>query len=104
MSVNRRAVVWFDEAVEDLETGKKLFEASRYAHACFHAQQAAEKALEALIVARLHRIEHSHDLVELYEHVSSFVKLECADKLPALSAFYTQARYPNAGLLRRLRR
>ena len=70
-----------------METAKKLFEARRYAHACFHAQQAAEKAL---IVARLHRIEHSHDLVELYEYVHEFIKLERADKLPVLSAFYTQ--------------
>lgn len=73
-----------------METAKKLFEARRYAHACFHAQQAAEKALKALIVARLHRIEHSHDLVELYEYVREFIKLERADKLPVLSAFYTQ--------------
>jgi len=34
------------EASEDLETARSLFKLRRYAHACFHAQQAAEKALK----------------------------------------------------------
>lgn len=38
---------WFGTANGDLTTAKILFSNKRYAHACFHAQQAGEKAVKS---------------------------------------------------------
>ena len=93
---------WLGEAREELETARHLLNLKRYAHSCFHSQQAAEKALKALII-QLRRVVHrSHDLVELYGVVREDLRLEgeVEGRLPELSAYYTQSRYPNAGLRR----
>ena len=96
------ALDWLYEASEDLETARSLFKLRRYAHACFHAQQAAEKALKAAILVLLRRLERQHDLVELYTMVKEGFHLprEVEELMVELSSYYTQARYPNAGLRR----
>ena len=52
---------WYEAAVEDLREAVFLIDNGWYPDACFHAQQAAEKALKAFlrasgIVARTHRL------------------------------------------------
>jgi len=42
------ALRWFATAESDLATASLLKENGRFAHACFHAHQAAEKAVKAL--------------------------------------------------------
>ncbi len=42
------ALRWLKTGNEDLTTAKVLLQAGRFAHACFHAQQAAEKAMKAV--------------------------------------------------------
>jgi HEPN domain-containing protein len=39
---------WLETARGDIEVADVLLRNGKYAHACFHAQQAAEKALKAL--------------------------------------------------------
>ena len=39
---------WLTTGNEDLATAKILLQAGRYAHACFHSQQAGEKAMKAV--------------------------------------------------------
>ena len=90
------------DADEDLRVAEDLISSKHYAASCFHSQQAAEKALKALII-QLRRVVHrSHDLVELYGVVREDLRLEgeVEGRLPELSAYYTQSRYPNAGLRR----
>lgn len=93
---------WLHEAQEDLGVARELLELGRFSHACFLAQQAAEKALKALALAELRRYERSHDLTELYELVSRCLPLpeDVVSRLPTLSTYYLVARYPNAGLRR----
>lgn len=43
---------WFQEAQADLAVVRTLRGAGHHAAACFHSQQAAEKALKALLYAR----------------------------------------------------
>jgi len=43
---------WLDDAEDDLAAAKELYRAGRFAKACFLAQQAAEKALKALLIKR----------------------------------------------------
>lgn len=101
--VVREAVFdWLEEAKEELETAKQLYKMKRYAHSCFHAQQAVEKALKAIIIHVKRVIHRSHDLVELYGEVKDVLHVNSSIEscLPELSAYYTQSRYPNAGLRR----
>ncbi len=44
----REAHRWMRTALDDLRTARILKENSQFAHSCFHAQQAGEKALKAL--------------------------------------------------------
>lgn len=102
-SATRRDVAdWLEEAKEELKTAEQLSNLQRHAHSCFHSQQAAEKALKALIIQAKRFVHRSHDLVELHSEVKDIVQLgpTLADNLPELSTYYTQARYPNAGLRR----
>ncbi len=101
MPVREEAVNWLEEAKADLSHARKSIEMGDYNWACFASHQAAEKALKALILHVAGEYPRGHDLVRLYrkacEH--SELNLDQAD-LARLSVYYTQARYPNAGIER----
>ena len=63
--------------------------------ACYHAQQAAEKALKAVLILRDQRFPKSHDLVALAALLpkSDATLVEHVD-LPSLTAWVVAARYP----------
>jgi HEPN domain-containing protein len=64
---------------------------------CFHAQQAAEKYLQAFLVARGIRVERTHDLAFLLGRcmqVDSTLGILLGDS-QALSAYAVDARYPD---------
>ncbi len=44
------ATSWLEQAKRDLDSGRYLFDGSRFDAACFASQQAAEKALKAVLV------------------------------------------------------
>ncbi len=56
---------WLIEAKDDLKAAGNLGQAMLFAQACFHCQQAAEKALKALMISKLGRIEKTHSLIRL---------------------------------------
>ena len=65
--------------------------------ACYHCQQAAEKALKAYLIHKNTRFERTHDLLVLQgqclDHDERFDDLlaDCS----ILTPYVTQARYPN---------
>lgn len=70
-----------------------------YSWACFAAQQAAEKALKAHILHVAGEYPRGHDLA--HRRVRGVAQLGVGEAaLSRLSAYYTVARYPNAGLVR----
>jgi HEPN domain-containing protein len=92
---------WLDEARADLRHAEGSVGLGDYSWACFAAQQAAEKALKALLMHLEGEYPRGYDLVALYSRVRRHVDLGLsATMLARLSAYYTQARYPNAGLER----
>jgi len=92
---------WLAEARADLRHAEASTRIGDYNWACFAAQQAAEKALKALILHVLGEYPRGHDLVRLYRRVREVVGLGLSESsLARLSAYYTQARYPNAGIER----
>ena len=101
MPLRDEIINWLDTAKADLEHAKKSMDIKDYSWACFAAQQAAEKALKSLIMYLFGEYPRGHDLVKLYERISSRVSLSVSkDSLLELSAYYTIARYPNAGIER----
>ncbi len=63
---------------------------------CFHAQQAAEKALKGLLLARGQRFPRVHDLEQLLEIArEGRIDLpEWADELLELTPYAAETRYP----------
>ncbi|MFQ6073903.1 MAG: HEPN domain-containing protein [Candidatus Bathyarchaeia archaeon] len=94
---------WLKEAESDLKHAKICLKLESYNWACFAAQQSAEKALKAFIMAfSRKRPLHTHDLIKLFSEAEGKLKLayETTEHLGELSSYYTLARYPNAGLTR----
>lgn len=95
----RRYVDWLSEAEDDLSAARDLLRLKRYSKACFFAQQAAEKALKALLMYRAGVFETTHSVVRLLE-VSSDHGIEVPDELfrtaEELDRLYIPTRYPNA--------
>ena len=88
---------WFQQAQADLAVVRTLRGAGHHAAACFHSQQATEKALKALLYAQGARVVlgHSvHDLARQCEgHDPAFAKV--ADDTVLLDQFYITTRCPN---------
>lgn len=67
--------------------------------ACFHAQQAAEKAIKAVLVARCGDAARDHSIVTLLtECQSAGMRIDPAlvDDARRLDKFYVSSRYPDA--------
>ena len=86
----------FNTARGDLDTARALLGLKRYAPACFHAQQAAEKAFKGLLVAT-GRLPKTHSIAqllrELPEDPERHPRLVLAARLDKL---YIATRYPDA--------
>lgn len=88
---------WMRTAEGDLEAARLLTEADRHNLAAFHAQQAAEKALRAVLTSKGREIR-THAATELLGSLRE-AGLPVPDDLdhPArrLDLHYVQSRYPN---------
>lgn len=87
---------WFYLAGEDLQFAKAGFEDGFYAHVCFLAQQAVEKAMKGYLVAQNKRYPKSHNLQELHKLMQVPWLEEYLAALKNLSDFYIPLRYPDA--------
>lgn len=88
---------WLAEADEDLETARALIDRRIYKQACFHAQQAVEKALKAVLLRRLGTVPRIHDLPGLLARLRN-ADPSVPDHGPAtqrLDPYYMLARYPD---------
>jgi len=88
---------WLVKAEHDLIVGGRAAQDPPVADiACFHAQQAAEKALKAFLTWRDIPFQHTHDLARLLTQAKAldgdFRSLEAAADL--LSPYATDPRYP----------
>jgi len=86
---------WWEYAERDLGAARVLFRAERWDGVSFHAQQAVEKGLKALLVRASGGLPpRVHDLVRLGELVG--VAEEVLSELDELSRAYVVTRYPDA--------
>jgi len=88
---------WLDQAVEDLDTARRLAEIGKHYASCFFAQQAAEKAIKAVLYARGAEIVRGHSVAELIDALSAVESGFSAlrPRAAPLDAFYIPTRYPN---------
>lgn len=64
---------------------------------CFHAQQAIEKVLKAVLVAHGQNVSKTHDLVRLLTEVLEFIPALSSfeERLEEISEYGVAVRYPN---------
>jgi len=88
---------WFRQAKADLAVVYTLRSGGHFAATCFHSQQAAEKALKAVLYAQGARVVVGHSIRELARqceaHDEVFSNLREGAAL--LDQFYIPTRYPN---------
>jgi HEPN domain-containing protein len=96
--VREEALKWYQQALEDLLTAEQLFKAQRYYAVAFWSQQAAEKALKALLIFN-GKIVRSHDLNEIIDIIEKELLInvsEIRDDANKLTIHYIVSRYPDA--------
>jgi HEPN domain-containing protein len=90
---------WLRRAHADLALAKApLPSGALYEDLCFHAQQAAEKAIKAVYRARKHEFRYTHDLAELLDGLAKYgiaVPEEVREAVD-LTGFAWHARYPGS--------
>ncbi len=88
---------WFAQAVRDLKAARDSLEDGNYEWSCFQAQQAAEKAVKALLHA-YGRSCWGHSIVELLDALRDVEKVgeDLYVAARELDRHYIPSRYPNA--------
>lgn len=88
---------WLTSAEEDLAWARQAHASGFHAPACFHSQQAAEKAVKAVHYARGARSILGHSVMSLVSALNP--RVEALDRLDEdaarLDLFYIPTRYPN---------
>lgn len=86
---------WLAQAAEDLQYARSALGDGYFAWACFACQQAAEKALKAILVEHEGRVEKTHRLLHLVSRCETinpqFTKLRPV--LDVLNQYYGPTRY-----------
>lgn len=87
---------WLRYARSDLALARSRKQRTMlYEHLCFHAQQVAEKALKAVLVAHGIGFPKTHDLAFLMDALPSRLKVPPSlIVLPSLNRYAVQQRYP----------
>ena len=90
---------WLRHARSDLALARmRKTKSLLYEHLCFHAQQASEKAIKAVLVHHSIRVPRSHDLAYLLGILPQSVSISPALlELPILTKYAVQQRYPGDG-------
>jgi len=89
---------WLAFARRDVQAADVLQHNGIYEESCFHAQQAAEKALKAFLLHNGQTPPRTHDLSDLLTRCLTFdttlnaLRAECT----TLTQYYAPTRYPDA--------
>jgi HEPN domain-containing protein len=92
-----RSADWIDQARGDLQHAQNDLQDGFYEWACFSAQQAAEKAVKAVL--KRHRLEAwGHSIVDLLNALPAHISVpeELYDMAIELDKGYISTRYPDA--------
>ncbi|MFP3316984.1 MAG: HEPN domain-containing protein [Candidatus Nanopusillus sp.] len=90
--------LWLEQSLEDLDTAKVLLNNNKYYASTFYSYQAAEKALEALLLYFGKDVK-THDLSKMLDIIKEEVNLnveEIRKEALKLNPNYTISRCPDA--------
>jgi len=93
---DHNAMEWMKYARQDLDTARLTFEHGLYVPAVFHGQQAAEKALKAIIVSQGRNPPRTHDCLALLDQLlDDLPAIETlSSSLDRLAPYAVEIRYP----------
>ena len=88
---------WLRQAENDLAFGELALREGFCAHACFVAQQTAEKAIKSLAYGRGERVVLGHSIAELAGRLAPDVPglAKLREQAGLLDQYYVATRYPN---------
>lgn len=69
--MKKATVLWIEDAGEEFESAKVLYEHERHKAACYHSFQTIEKGLHAMIMSKAKRPEPADDIVDLYNRANA---------------------------------
>lgn len=95
--MNARPQAWFSQAENDLQMASVAVDHGFFSQACYHASQAAEKALKSLILELGEEPPHTHVLGQLLQQLVALgIDAAPFDALPLrlLSRMSASSRYP----------
>ena len=92
----RLAREWLERAGENLATAEVVLASSSLAPriAAWHAQQAVEKAIKAVLVVDQIEFPFTHDLAALHALLQRRLRAVAGSDLASLSRYAVEARYP----------
>ena len=86
---------WLRKAREDIKASGITLDGELPDIAAFHAQQAVEKALKALLVAISRRPPKTHDIDYLADQLEKAgIKIPMREEISSLTLYAVEARYP----------
>lgn len=89
--------LWFEKAEDDLDAARYMKQGQRFSQAAFLYQQAAEKALKALLVEEGEGVFQSHDCFVLAKKADA--PKDVIEAGNSLSPYYFRTRYPDVDLV-----
>jgi len=95
--MNARPKAWLFQAENDLQMASLALEHGFFSQACYHASQAAEKALKSLVLELGVEPQHTHVLGQLLQQLASLgVDTAPFEAIPMrqLSRMSASSRYP----------
>ena len=94
--MSNRSRDWYEQSRRDLDLARQAKQHSSHEWACFAAQQAAEKAVKAVILSRGGQ-PWGHSVLALVTSLPSemIVPTEVVDAARELDKLYVPTRYPN---------
>ena len=97
-ALHRIALAWLEKARHDLETARRAVEGEHPITdtAVYHCQQAAEKALKAVLAEAGRPVSKTHDLITLLTHCAASDQgfTQWIDLAATLTPYATHFRYP----------
>jgi len=87
---------WLSFAREDLRMADLAFRDEMFNQVCFHAQQAAEKCLKAVLHKKGQLPPKTHKIIDLLTVLTELDLGELRETVLLLDRFYIPTRYPDA--------
>src|SRR3989338_4449900 len=85
--------IWWELAVDDIDTAEKNCKIEKYHVAALYAQQATEKALKGLYIQTFQELKKTHDLVFLANKLN--IPDQYKNICKKLDPIYLPTRYPD---------